>query len=385
MIRNTALNRIFLKTLNVALVPLFCILKCFKVNSNKPFQPKKILFIEIWGIGDLIMGGSAFRRMKEAVPDAKIFLLSKEFAREVFKEEYFIDKYFLYDFPWTKFKGKYAFWKWDWKGLFKLIRRLRNEKFDLILDARGDIRNNLLIFMIRAKRSLGYDWTGGGYLLTDPIRIKNDGIHRTDAWDNLLERVGVDNCIGDFKLTVSDEEKEWARNLLDIKGFRKDDLLVGVHPGARTKTRRWPLERFTAITEYLIGKDGVRPVVFIEPDDYGEEISAKIRCVKLKLTLRQFIVITSSLKLLVCNDGGAMHIAAALGVPVIAIFGPTNPVWFGPKGDGHKIFIKDGIKCRPCFDYCKFEMPLCLTGILVSDVKKEIDAKLAILNKNRNV
>ena len=73
-------------------------------------------------------------------------------------------------------------------------------------------------------------------------------------------------------------------------------------------------------------------------------------------------------RLFICNDSGPMHISTALGVPVVAVFGPTEPLWFGPLGPDNRIVIQSGFWCRPCFDYCLFDQPYCLRTISVESV-----------------
>lgn len=341
---------------------------------------KNILFIEIWGIGDLVMGGHVFKKMKEVLPDARIFLLSKEYAREIFKADHFIDEYIFYDFPWTKFKGKYNLLRWDWLELFRLIKRLRAEKFDLILDARGDIRNNFLSFLIGGKRRIGYDWAGGGCFLTDVVRSNHNNLHRVNAWSNLLKYMGIQDSDVRPTVTISEQEENWADKFLKSKGIDKNRLLVGIHPGARIKTRCWSLEMFSKVAFYL-GSINARVIVFIDPDGYGQDMPVPDNCIKVKVGLREFIVLTKNLDFLVCNDGGAMHIAVAVFTPVLAIFGPTDPTWFGPYGEENIVVIEKNIPCRPCFDYCKYEKPRCLIGIDENQVIEQVDIMVSRVQK----
>ncbi len=128
---------------------------------------KKILVLELWGIGDVVLSTGALRQLKKNFQGAEIVLLAKEHAREILFNNWDVDRVITFNFPWTRFKGKYILWAWDWLGLIKLIRQLRRERFDLVIDARGDIRNNFLSFVIGGRKRVGYDWTGGGFFLTD--------------------------------------------------------------------------------------------------------------------------------------------------------------------------------------------------------------------------
>ena len=344
----------------------------------------KLLIIEIWSIGDLIMITPLLIALRNKLPTVEITLLSKSYASELLKYSP-VNKYVFFDFPWTRFAGKYKVWKWNWLGLLKLIKRLREEKYDLSLDARGDFRNNLLSFLIGAKRRIGYDWTGGGYFLTDVAQFDYNNGHRVDAWLNLLNYLGIKVESPKPYLSVAKDEEEWAESFLREKGIGEGDLVIGIHPGARIKTRCWPLDRFAEVADYIKDNYKSKIIVFIEPDDYGQDIPIKKEHLKVKVSLRQLIALIKQLNLLICNDGGAMHIATAVDTPVVAIFGPTNPVWFGPYGNNHSIIIKEDIKCRPCFDYCKYKEPFCITKISVEEVLKEVDSKIKDINLRRAV
>lgn len=339
----------------------------FKNMQNKG----KILVLELWGIGDVVLCTGALRQLRINFPDSKIILLAKEYAREVLYGSNSVDEIITYDFPWTKFRDKYILWRWDWIGLFKLIKKLRRERLDLIIDARGDIRNNFLSFLIGATKRVGYAWTGGGFFLTDIVRCPYSNLHRVDAWNNLIKHLGFDNIDICPTVKILRQEQDLAIELLKNIGIKRDGLLVGIHPGAGVKIRCWPLERFVNIAQYLKNK-GCEVVIFIEPQGYGNSAHWQ-DCHKLQTNLRQFISLAKELDFLICNDGGAMHVAAAVGTPVVAIFGPQRKELFGPYGKNNEIVIKEDISCRPCSDYCKYKKAYCLTDISEKQVMNSIN------------
>ena len=341
-------------------------------NRKKPVYPGKILIMELWGIGDLVMMSAFLKPLKENYPNARITVLSKEVGKTLFKEDPSIDEFISFDFPWTRFKKKYALWSWDWPGVFRVIARLRKEKFDLVLDARGDIRNNLLSFLSGANMRLGYGWTGGGYFLTDNLKNTLKDLHRVDAWLELLRYLGFKADGYRPYLCVSKDEEKISEDFLKANGIDSRDFIVGIHPGARIKTRCWPLDRFGKIAEVTRDTCKSRIIIIMEPEGYGEEISINGENFKVKLTLRQLISLIKKLNLLICNDGGVMHIAGAVNTPVVAIFGPTEPAWFSPYGANNTVVIENDMPCRPCFDYCKYDRAVCLDRITVNQVNEVI-------------
>jgi len=346
----------------------------FKKKTHQSLEnSRKILVLELWGIGDLVMASSALKSLRKAFPGATITVLAKDYARDLLKEEGVVDFFVAFEFPWTRHKGKYNFWTWDLSGLFKIIAFLRRKKFDLAIDARMDFRNNLLLALINAKRRIGYSLTGGGFFLTDKVDSPKQVMHRVDAWVDLLKFMSIDIENINPKLTVSLKEKEWAENFLLSKGVSKGDFVAGIHPGAGVKKRCWPLDRFKETAKYLFSKYSIKSLLFIEPNGYGQEIDDSELFVMVRPNLRELLALISVCDLFLCNDGGPMHMATALGPWTVAIFGPGNLDIVKPLGVKNRVIIKEGFSCRPCRDYCRYAQARCLTSIETEEVEKVLD------------
>jgi len=354
------------------------------LRKKSALPPHSILIIELWGIGDLAMMSSVLKPLREHYPHARISLLAKDVARELFAGSPYTDDFIVFDFPWTRFRKKYAFWKWDWAGLIGAINKLKQKKFDLVFDARGDIRNNLLSFLISGKRRIGYSCTGGGYFLTDALLPKGKNRHRVDTWLDLLTHLGIEADKHKPTLYITQEEERTARNFLISQGIKNGELLVGIHPGAKIKSRCWPLANFARVAEHIRDSFGAKIIVFIEPEDYGEEIPIKGDFIKAKIPLREMISLVRLIDLLVCNDSGAMHIAAAIDTKTLSIFGPGDYKRIGPYGTGHAIVADNEVNCRPCFDSCKHGKALCLNKISVDMVVNTANSILIKLQRGHS-
>jgi len=369
-------NKAFISFLDLIGRPLFWILLLFNLNPAKKnlAMPKKILVLELWGIGDLVMMSSALGPLRRNYPNAEIAVLVKPNASILLKYNENIDEFIEFDFPWTKFRGKYRIWQWNWRGLIRVVKKLRRKEFDLAICARGDIRNNILLFLSQSTRRVGYDFTGGAYFLTDVVDQRSSRKHRVNDWNRLLRYLELK--VKNFypKIYISEDESKKAEKFISDQGIAQNNLIVGIHPGARIAVRRWPLEKFTKVAEHIKNKYNAKIILFIGPDGYGDNMLGNF--IKAKLSLRELIALMSKLALFVCNDSGPMHIATAINISVIALYGPTDPQWFGPYGEAHRILIKEGFKCRPCYDYCKYETPLCVTEISVDEVIEEVDRKM---------
>jgi ADP-heptose:LPS heptosyltransferase len=333
---------------------------------------KNILIVELWGLGDLVLMSSVLDRVKSLFPEASITLLAKSYAQELFKYDKRIDEVVCFDFPWTAFREKYRFFRWPWKSMCRIIKELRKKNFDFVLDARCDPRNDILLTLLKVRRRLGYNF----FVYSDRCSIRSN--HRVAAWHELLRRYGFEGDMGIPRLIVTDKEREWARSFIYNSGFDRSVPVVGIHPGARIKIRSWPMARFEAVADGLYDKYGAQFVIFVEPHGYGRDFTMKGRPIFFKGDLREMMALMCELDLLICNDGGAMHIAAGVGLPVAAVFGPSDPVRFSPWGDIHKVIIKEGYDCRPCFDYCKRETPECILDVTVDEVLEVVGNMLRV-------
>lgn len=369
----TLLSCIECGVLFIFLIPLM-VSKIFS-NRGQPY-PKKILIIELWGIGDLIMMGTILKPLKNNYPHAEISLLSKTYGDTLFRDAGQISKFIEFYFPWTHFKSKYKFWKWDWIAFARMIRKLRQEKFDLILDARGDIRNNLLSFLIGGRRRIGYDWTGGGYFLTDVLSRGYKNNHRIEAWMNILNYLHITKEDCHPHLFITERQSGFADNFFKEHHVSDRDLVVGIHPGAAIKNRCWPMERFAQVGEQIRARYNARVIVFIEPGGYGENFPMEGELVKARTSLEEFVVLIKKIDILLCNDSGAMHIATAVDTPVLALFGPGDVHRIGPYKNAKASVIRKDFTCCPCFDDCKYIRAMCLDAIETEEVMKAFDAMI---------
>jgi heptosyltransferase-2 len=148
-----------------------------------------------------------------------------------------------------------------------------------------------------------------------------------------------------------------------------------VHPGARIAVRRWGDERFGEVVQHILRETDAHVLWFSDPGN--PSVAPQMdRCHAARLEFRAFLAALSQCGLLVCNDSGPMHVANLLSVPVVAVFGPQRPEWFGPRGEQDRVVIRPEFWCRPCFDYCIFDQPYCLRAITPGDVISSVQESL---------
>jgi heptosyltransferase-2 len=325
-------------------------------------DPKRILVIELWHIGDVVLSTAMLRALRERFPKARITLLAKPHAVELLRGSGLADEIVTFDFPWTAFSGKYLPWRYRPFKFLNLFAKLRKSEFDLCIDCRMDLRSNLVAYLSGAKRRIGYDFGGGAFLLTDAVRAAPDEHHKVYDWLALLAPLGITDVEQHPYLAISEEEKVAMRERLKGQGLLGKPL-VAIHPGARERVRRWDPANFAAIANHAVKVNGADVIVILDQENYGREIAASAPVQLFSGTLREMMALLACCDVLVCNDSGPMHIAAALGTRVIAIFGPQRKEWYGPFGSGHRVVEQSDIACRPCFDSCIFSEPICLTRL----------------------
>jgi len=238
-----------------------------------------------------------------------------------------------------------------------------------------DIRDNFLLWLIGARRRIGYGLGGGSSLLTDRVLPDLSRPHRADVWLNLLESLGDRSDQAPDGLRPTSAELAFAQSFLMERGIPLGAVLVGIHPGAPVATRRWGRERFAEVARRLVNGTDVHVLWFSEPGK-PYQLPPLERCHAVSLSLRLFLAVLYRCNLFICNDSGPMHLANLLGVPVVAIFGPQRPESFGPRGPHDLVVIRPEFSCRPCFDYCIFDQPYCLRTISTDEVYSAVENQL---------
>jgi heptosyltransferase-2 len=333
-------------------------------------RPDTILVIEYWHLGDLAILVPFLRNLRRNFPRARISLLVNADLASFLEGQRLVDEFIPVRVPWARHFNrwrKYNPFSLDWISLAGTILGLRKRRFDWAFSGRMDVRDNLMLRLSGARRRIGYGIGGGASFLTDRVTPDPSRPHRADVWLHLLESVDESHNPkpSGFRLTAVATEQ--ARLFLLSRGIPPGAFLIGVHPGARIPTRRWGEERFAEVARRLLSETDVHVLWFSEPgNSYNVPLTERIHAVSLDF--RSFLAVLSHCRLLVCNDSGPMHLANLLNVPVVAIFGPQRPEWFGPRGQHDRVVIHQEFSCRPCFDYCIFDQPHCLRMISPDEV-----------------
>jgi lipopolysaccharide heptosyltransferase I len=264
--------------------------------------------------------------------------------------------------------------------LGRLVRRLRSQPFDIVLDLQGLLKSAVWVALARSPRKMGYDRSreGSYRLLTERAPPFDREAHAVLRYLNLAHHLGAPVAAPRFRLGLGAEVE--VSHLLP-EDFRRG--LVVLHPGARWPSKLWPAPAWAGLASWLSRGQGFRVVITGSAGDraLAGEIRHHLRDQILDLTgrtsLAELAAVLRRARLAVTTDTGAMHLAAALGTRTAALFGPTAPWRTGPFGEGHEI-VRQGLDCSPCFKR-RCPEPRCLAELGLESVQAACEK---ILSKN---
>lgn len=253
--------------------------------------------------------------------------------------------------------------------LRSLLRRLRAQPFDLVLDVQGLLKSAIWVALARSPRKVGYDRTReGSYLaLTERVPPFDPEAHAVLRSLNLAHYLGAPPALPRFRLNL--DAGVDTSGLIPMETGRP---LAMLHPGARWASKLWPAASWARLAGWLTDR-GFQVAMTGSPADEKlvAEVTGKTRSPIFDLagrtSLAELAAILRRARLAVTTDTGAMHLAAALGTPVVALFGPTAPWRTGPFGEGHQV-VRLGLPCSPCFKR-QCPEPRCLTDLTPEVVK----------------
>lgn len=308
----------------------------------------KLLIIELWGLGDLVI---ATPFLRAATRKFDVTLVARPYAQGL-RDRFWPDvRVMPFVAPWTAFTGKYALHRWPWRGLARLRRNLSAENFDLGLSARWDPRDHALLWLAQVRERLGFSRVGSRMFLTRDLPKPDPREHRYEYWRVLGKAL---------ELTLP------KRTNIPLPVARPGGAVL-VHSGAGQAVRVWPLERYRDLVVRL-RKNNYPVLIACDPDQRDWWQRAGEQDVATPATVAELLALLDRAGAFVGNDSGPGHLAAFCGVPTLTLFGPQLPEWFEPL---HPETVSlEGKPCpyKPCSDYCRFRAPLCLQNVTEDEV-----------------
>ena len=314
-------------------------------NGNLLPDIHKILIIRTDGIGDLLNSTPAIALLRKNYPTAEITVLARPLNAPILIGNPDVDKVLVFDRH-----GEHH----QLSKKLRFFQDLRHERFQLAVAMQTASFPHLTTFLSgatyrlgryqkRFKSTLTHSWKG---------TYKKGETHEVDRNLELVSLICQGGGTRKLVFNISSEEKEEAQNLLASWNIDRDTYIIGIHPGGSSFDKRWPEKQYAELADRLLKNYNATVLILCGPDELelAQNIQATMQSesiVYAPKTIRELGALLSSCNLVVCNDSGPMHIAAALDVPTVAIFGPTDHVAWHPMSENASIVRRD-MPCWPC-------------------------------------
>jgi len=330
-----------------------------------------ILVIKLGAVGDVILSSPAFRALRERFPQARITCLTGPSGAPLMHGCPYVDDVVVYDH-----KGKDR----GVRGLGRALMQLRKYHFDKVIDLQNNARSHLLAALCLPRSSYGYRNGKLGLLLTDGIKDDQPGLAPVPHQFRILEKLGIAYDEG-FRLEMwpRRDDQDFARELLHGQWIdEKDHTIVGINLAAsqRWPSKNWPVASMAELCDRLAA-DGIRVIITgMEKDrPVARALMTKARSkpgmIVGKTNILQLAALIARCRVFVTPDSAPLHVASAMKVPAIALFGPTSPQRHVPPG---KVCVMTReMDCRPCYlPQCRWGVQACLKDITAYEVYLEI-------------
>ena len=312
----------------------------------------KILIRATNWVGDAIMALPALRTVRSRLPEAEIAILARPYVADLYRDQEICNQLIAYDSK-TKHAGIL--------GRERLAAQLRAQKFDVALLLQNAFDAAWLIWRAGIPERIGYGRDGRGFLLTKPISVPKRGeipAHEKFYYLELLRRAGWIDSLPDgsfISLNVPESSRRRAEEFLAQFGVRSNSLRIAIGAGASYGSAKcWPPSRFAELANRLQLEIDTDVILFgtAAETTVTRAISSELRRPPIDLTEKTSIAdlpaLLSQCHLFIGNDSGAMHVAAGVGLPIVAVFGPTDPYGTAPVTPRCTI-VQQKPYCSPCF------------------------------------
>ena len=321
------------------------------------FDPRNILVIDFGQLGDVVLSLPALRAVREKFPLAKITIAAGKPSGEIVRMSGYADATIEVD----RVAMRDGFRPLSILRILSVVKDVRQRKFDFVIDLHSFSETNLLGFLSGAPKRLFARRRGrsidflANFRPQPPLETTNRVRHQVDRYLDVLKPLGIESADRAPRLaTKADDDREVDRLLRKSKADTGVPL-VGLFPGAGHEERRWPLHRFAQLAETLLHGDGVRPVIFLGPEE--RHLVSDIRSrfpsevvVLDRLTIPQLAAALARLAVFVSNDTGPMHIAAAVGTPVVILLDRRAPDTYIPLNEPKRVIFSTTIPEMPVED-----------------------------------
>ncbi len=303
---------------------------------------RSILVVRASYLGDVVMTLPMLPMLRSRFPEAQITFLTAKSAAPLLERNPHVDEILAVDAPW--------FYPSSWRSYADFARELRRRKFDLVIEARGDIRDIVLLAGLPHVGCRVAYGVGGGAWLLDKVVPFREVCHKVEYHRDIARYLGCAEQPLEWGLYLGEDELSEARSVLSSKGV--EGRFIAFHAGSRMPLKRWPAKRWAELGTRLWKLSGLPLVLLGSKDEAGiarEVMMGMEEGVAVDLSgqlgVRALAAVIKLAELLVCHDSAPMHLAACEGIRTVAIFGPSVSQETGPFGTGHRV-VEHAIACR---------------------------------------
>jgi heptosyltransferase III len=307
-----------------------------KINKD---DVRKILVIKFGGIGDVLMSTPVLPNLREYFPNAHIDYLTLIKNRDVLMDNHYIDRVLTFDARIDK--------SWD------LLRHIRDKGYNLVIDLFGNPRTALLTYITGAKYRVGFKFRGRSYAYNIKIDGRGGEVHNSDFNLDALIKAGVPIVSKKLNLSVNVVHKEYADKYINDNKLI-NDFLVGIAITGGWESKRYKIKDYIELMSLIHKKYNVKfLIIWGNKKEYthAQEIKNVLKDIAFIIPdspIRYLAALIKTCKVVIGNDSGPLHLAGAVEVPALGIYGPTNPKLQGPYGEQNVTVENTKLKCLHC-------------------------------------
>jgi lipopolysaccharide heptosyltransferase II len=331
----------------------------------------KILVIKLRAIGDVLLSTVVLENLRSAFPQATIDFLTEKPSRDVIEGNPAVHGILIFD---SKVQSGIS-----------LIARVRARRYDLVIDLFGNPRSALVTLFSGAPYRVGYRFKWRQYCYNIVVEPRGGEKHNTEFNLDALRAMDLPISKSSIFFPVGSDAIQFAERFFRDQKL-SDRFVVALNPGGGWYTKRWPLRQFAEFGDLVAGKLGAQTLVIWGPGELplAEEIQRSMRHPSILIPpcgLKELGAVLRRCRVMVTNDSGPMHIAAATGTPVVAIFGPTRPHLQGPFGNEAEVVQNQKLFCLGCnLTKCPIGNP-CMEDL---SVEKVFEGFTDLMHKTKN-
>lgn len=331
-----------------------------------------ILIVNPFGIGDVLFSSPLIHTLKEKFPHNKLGYLCNKRTEPLLRNNPLIDRIFSYERD--DYKRLSAISPLEWlKEFNRFIRQIRKEKFGAAIDLSLATNFGFFLWLAGIKSRVGYNYKNRGFYLTKSISFSGyDAKHIVDYYGDVLRLIDVAPKHRDLELYLKEEDKLCAERIFRTHNITDKKVPViaiapcgGASWGKDAKLKHWPIEKYAELADKILEKYKAKVIMLADSNEKENilELDAKVldKIINLagQTTLTELAAIIDRADLVIANDGGPLHIAAALGKKTVSFFGPVDPKVYGPYPPDEKrhIVLREPLDCSPC--YRRFRLSEC--------------------------